>query len=394
MLVAVLAALASQATGARVLGNSATNDDLFVLEGYDGSAWSVIASDQYHVRANGLVLQRALDDSGAAVDWTGYAAWRWSGFIRRIDGVGEITNEPCAFVETNLESVTTDSTLQMVAADAVTASELQTAVLRADENGLETDYVQVADVLRLGKGVQTKRPRAVVNDDSFGDDAWTNVTAARREDGEYASVAVINPGVPATDSNYLRSTNFNFRIPRGATITNVTLYVKGYASTGSGHVVYPQLVYNGAVIGDVGLGGFDDMDSWQTFAGDDAVWGASLSSDMVNDDSFGVALYAENQAMASTIDFYVDAIRLEIVYRTARGYTALDAGENHFANVGNVNFVASTATPTDPTESSDANVYVKDGKLVVQYNDAGTVRYKYLDLTGTGATWADDTTAP
>ena len=115
---------------------------------------------------------------------------------------------------------------------------------------------------------------------------------------------------------------------------------------------------------------------------------------MVNDDSFGVALYAENQAMASTIDFYVDAIRLEIVYRTARGYTALDAGENHFANVGNVNFVASTATPTDPTESSDANVYVKDGKLVVQYNDAGTVRYKYLDLTGTGATWADDTTAP
>lgn len=51
-------------------------------------------------------------------------------------------------------------------------------------------------------------------------------------------------------------------------------------------------------------------------------------------------------------------------------------------------------TPTPPPVSSNAKIYVRNGKLIVQYNDAGTVRYKWLDLTGTGVTWQHSTTAP
>jgi hypothetical protein len=51
-------------------------------------------------------------------------------------------------------------------------------------------------------------------------------------------------------------------------------------------------------------------------------------------------------------------------------------------------------TPTDPGSSSEGNLYIKDGLLIAQYNDAGTVRYKYLDLTGTGVTWVHTTTGP
>ena len=55
----------------------------------------------------------------------------------------------------------------------------------------------------------------------------------------------------------------------------------------------------------------------------------------------------------------------------------------------------STTPDPDTIESSkEGRVYVKGGKLVIQYNDAGVKRYKYLSLTGTGVTWVHTTTAP
>lgn len=53
-----------------------------------------------------------------------------------------------------------------------------------------------------------------------------------------------------------------------------------------------------------------------------------------------------------------------------------------------------TSTPSDPTASNEAKVYLKADKLILAFNDAGTVRYKYLDLTGTGVTWVHTTSAP
>ncbi|GIU78800.1 MAG: hypothetical protein KatS3mg005_2038 [Bryobacteraceae bacterium] len=60
----------------------------------------------------------------------------------------------------------------------------------------------------------------------------------------------------------------------------------------------------------------------------------------------------------------------------------------------NLSLPAQTSAPATPAVSAEAKIYVKGGKLVVQYNDAGTVRYKYLDLAGTGVTWVHTTTAP
>jgi len=52
------------------------------------------------------------------------------------------------------------------------------------------------------------------------------------------------------------------------------------------------------------------------------------------------------------------------------------------------------STPGDPSSDAEGNLYIKGGLLVAQYNDGGTVRYKYLDLTGTGVTWVHTTTPP
>jgi hypothetical protein len=53
-----------------------------------------------------------------------------------------------------------------------------------------------------------------------------------------------------------------------------------------------------------------------------------------------------------------------------------------------------TSTPSTPTSGTRANIYMKGDRLIIQYNDGGTVRYKYLGLTGTGVTWVHDTVEP
>lgn len=52
-------------------------------------------------------------------------------------------------------------------------------------------------------------------------------------------------------------------------------------------------------------------------------------------------------------------------------------------------------TPAIPIiNSGEAKIYVRSNRLVIQFNDAGTIRYKSLLLTGTGTTWSHSTTAP
>jgi len=58
-------------------------------------------------------------------------------------------------------------------------------------------------------------------------------------------------------------------------------------------------------------------------------------------------------------------------------------------------FLRMQETTNNPSSVNGAmQVYLKGGKIVVQYVDAGTTRYKYLDLTGTGVTWTHTTVAP
>jgi hypothetical protein len=52
------------------------------------------------------------------------------------------------------------------------------------------------------------------------------------------------------------------------------------------------------------------------------------------------------------------------------------------------------STPSNPADGAEGNIYIKGDKLVIQWNDGGTVRYKYLLLSGTGVTWTHSTTAP
>lgn len=53
-----------------------------------------------------------------------------------------------------------------------------------------------------------------------------------------------------------------------------------------------------------------------------------------------------------------------------------------------------SSTPPTPANGTEGNAYIKANKFILQYNDGGTVRYKYMDLNGTGTTFTHTTTAP
>jgi hypothetical protein len=61
---------------------------------------------------------------------------------------------------------------------------------------------------------------------------------------------------------------------------------------------------------------------------------------------------------------------------------------------GSLTLAELSSTPTDPTSGVQGRIYVKGDKLVFQFNDAGTVRYKYISLSGTSVTWTHSTTPP
>jgi len=47
---------------------------------------------------------------------------------------------------------------------------------------------------------------------------------------------------------------------------------------------------------------------------------------------------------------------------------------------GSLKFLENTETPSNPVANQELNVYVKGDKLIFQFNNAGTIRYKYLNL--------------
>lgn len=59
---------------------------------------------------------------------------------------------------------------------------------------------------------------------------------------------------------------------------------------------------------------------------------------------------------------------------------------------GSVSLDVQSTTPSNPVSS--AKIYIKGSLYIICYNDSGTIRYKYLDLSGTGISWVHTTTAP
>lgn len=61
---------------------------------------------------------------------------------------------------------------------------------------------------------------------------------------------------------------------------------------------------------------------------------------------------------------------------------------------GGVTVQEVSTTPANPSDGTEARMYIKGDKFIVQFNDGGTIKYRYMDLTSTNADWIYTTTAP
>ena len=137
-------------------------------------------------------------------------------------------------------------------------------------------------------------------------------------------------------------------------------------------------------------------------------YGVGISSTVINSTdveiSFGQYLYpssasyaAAGGAWATSTGFWrvkKEAAGVAVGFGLANAVTSGLAPVGTFGGEVGVLNLQPTVNPSTPTSSSDIKVYCKSGKYILQYNDAGTVRWKYLDMTGTGVTWVHTTTAP
>ncbi|HEY6020078.1 MAG TPA: hypothetical protein VIY48_09295 [Candidatus Paceibacterota bacterium] len=68
--------------------------------------------------------------------------------------------------------------------------------------------------------------------------------------------------------------------------------------------------------------------------------------------------------------------------------------QNAFLTMWDFAWSGTNNNPDTPFDNAQLNMYVKNDKFIIQYNDAGTVKYWYLTLNGVSGTWTFTTTAP
>jgi len=88
----------------------------------------------------------------------------------------------------------------------------------------------------------------------------------------------------------------------------------------------------------------------------------------------------------------VEQDQLCLRHVNSSGYRTYLEGEQTLN--GGIRLVELSSTPTNPTQDTEGQLYFKSNKLIFRHDDGGTLRYKYLDLTGTGVTWVHTTSAP
>ncbi len=90
---------------------------------------------------------------------------------------------------------------------------------------------------------------------------------------------------------------------------------------------------------------------------------------------------------------YTDT-RVEVVREGGSGARYVGIYGERLEVNGAAKLMAVAATPAIGSSAAAGVLYVKGDKFVVAYNEGGTVRYKWLTLSGTGVSWSYSATAP
>ena len=157
-------------------------------------------------------------------------------------------------------------------------------------------------------------PGTMANETSVGSVAWGNVNDAVSSNDTYATNNIVG-----SQSNYLKSTNFGFALPLGATIVGIVAeFERKWNGLFSGATdTSIRLVKNGTIQGDNKSAGaaWSATEAYVSFGGAADLWGLTPSRDDVNASDFGVVISATGGGGAGN-NISVDHVRMTVYYTT------------------------------------------------------------------------------
>ena len=187
-------------------------------------------------------------------------------------------------------------------------------------------------------------PSTVVNDSGYGTYAWSNPSNAASQNDTYASAQANAVG----DTQYLKSTNFGFSIPSGATINGIVVEYDVYESGAGAADDQRVRIVKGGTIGttdrqtDTAYPATDG-DTYQSRGGSTDLWGETWSDTDINASNFGVAIACNG---AGNNNIYIDHVRITVHYTESGGVTVSPSP------------ASAIASKVDPSVSVGGNVSV------------------------------------
>ncbi len=158
-------------------------------------------------------------------------------------------------------------------------------------------------------------PGTVIDDDTIGENAWLDTENIKISDDSYSR----NHGNAGEISHYLKSTNFGFSIPEGATINGIKVEVEKYATYSNNNVDYEvKIIKSDGVLGSENKADTItkwpavDPDTYVSYGGDTDLWSESWTAGNINNANFGVVF--ANEFTQGTLNAYVDHIKITVYY--------------------------------------------------------------------------------
>lgn len=149
------------------------------------------------------------------------------------------------------------------------------------------------------------------NNNSIGATAWTNPNNITADDNAVAS------NTAAASSWNLYAQSFNFNIPQNAKILGITVRIGAAESSTGSETFFAQLLgTGGTIIGSsksVSLNGTSE--TIYTYGGSTDVWGATLTTAIVNHSNFGVAFW-----YTTSHSITVDWVTMSVDYALGGGF--------------------------------------------------------------------------
>lgn len=174
-------------------------------------------------------------------------------------------------------------------------------------------------------------PSTITNDAAVGTLAWSNPSNAASSNDTYAESVALGSAIVTT--NYLKSVNFGFSVPSGATIDGIVVEIERKASAGSASInVVDQtvkLVKNGTVVGtnkaDTALK-WPTSDTTKTYGSSSDLWGTSWTDSDINSSTFGVVINVVlNIGIKVNLFADIDHVKITVYYTGGGGSTSASA---------------------------------------------------------------------